>query len=166
VRTFLGLGSNLGRKRENLARARRLLEKNGVRLLRLSAEYRTQPVGDQDQPWFINQVVEAETCLEPSNLLALIKRLEKEMKRRPRSRGGPRRIDIDILLAGRRIVSRPWLRVPHPRLAQRNFVLIPLAEIAPGAIHPVLRKTIRRLLRETNDRSSIQKLKTRQPGKY
>jgi len=161
VRTFLGLGSNLGRKRENLARARRLLEKNGVRILRRSGEYRTQPVGDEDQPWFVNQVVEAETGLESLELLALIKRLEGEMKRRPGPRGGPRTIDIDILLAGRRIISAPSLRVPHPRLAQRNFVLRPLAEIAPQVIHPVLRKTVCRLLRETNDRSLVQKLRSR-----
>jgi 2-amino-4-hydroxy-6-hydroxymethyldihydropteridine diphosphokinase len=155
------MGSNLGRKGENLARARRLLEQNGVRILRKSGEYRTQPVGNQDQPWFINQVVEAETGLEPLELLALIKRLESEMKRRPGPRGSPRRIDIDVLLAGRCMIFTPLLQVPHPRLAQRNFVLRPLAEIAPRAIHPVLRKTVRRLLRETNDRSSAQKLRGR-----
>ncbi|HEX9903015.1 MAG TPA: 2-amino-4-hydroxy-6-hydroxymethyldihydropteridine diphosphokinase [Acidobacteriota bacterium] len=161
MRYFLGLGSNLGRKRENLARARRLLEQNGIRLLRRSAEYRTQPVGDPDQPWFINQVVEAETGLDSLELLALVKRLEGEMKRKPGPRGGPRRIDIDILLAGRCIISTPLLQVPHPRLTKRNFVLRPLAEIAPWAIHPIRRKTVRRLLRETNDRSSVQKLRSR-----
>jgi len=144
-----------------LARALRLLEKNGVRILRRSGEYRTQPVGDEDQPWFVNQVVEAETGLESPELLAMIKRLEREMKRGPGPCGGPRKIDVDILLAGRCIISTPLLRVPHPRLAQRNFVLRPLAEIAPQVIHPVLRKTVRRLLREAADRSSVQKLRSR-----
>lgn len=161
MRYFLGLGSNLGRKRDNLSRARRLLKKNGLRLLRTSAEYRSQPVGDRNQPWFINQVLEAESGLEPSALLTLVKRLELKMKRSPVRRRGPRRIDIDILLAGRRIVSTPRLKVPHPRMTQRKFVLVPLCEIAPRALHPVSGKTIRRLLRETNDQSSLHKLRNR-----
>jgi 2-amino-4-hydroxy-6-hydroxymethyldihydropteridine diphosphokinase len=159
MRYFLGLGSNLGRRKDNLSQARRLLKKNGLRLLRASAEYRTQPVGDRNQPWFINQVLEAESSLEPSALLVLVKQLETEMKRTPGRRRGPRRIDIDILLAGLRIVSTPRLKIPHPRMTQRKFVLVPLCEIAPRALHPVTGKTIGRLLRETNDQSLLYKLK-------
>ena len=158
MRYFLGLGSNLGRKRANLARARSLLEKSGIRILRKSSEYLTQPVGDREQPWFVNQVMEVESSLDALPLLALAKSLEEEMNRRPTPRGGPRPIDIDILLAGRRIISHPLLKVPHPRFARRRFVLVPLAEIAPRVIHPLWRKTARRLLRETNDRSAVHKL--------
>ncbi len=165
VRYFLGLGSNLGRKRANLARARTLLEKRGVRILRKSSEYLTQPVGDRDQPWFVNQVVEVETRLDALPLLALSKALEGEMKRRPARRNGPRLIDIDILLAGRRIISHPSLQVPHPRLARRRFVLAPLAEIAPRAVHPLRRKTARRLLQEINDTSAVQRLGEKGPNK-
>ena len=126
--------------------------------MRTSSQYLTQPVGDRDQPWFVNQVVEVESGLDSLPLLALVKSLEKERKRKPARRGGPRLIDIDILLAGRRIISHPSLKVPHPRFARRRFVLVPLAEIAPRVLHPLWRKTAQRLLRETNDRSAVQRL--------
>jgi len=158
VRYFLGLGSNLGRKRVNLARARRLLEKNGIHILKESSEYRTQPVGDQDQPWFVNQVLEVETGLDAGELLTAVMRLEGIMKRKPVPRGGPRLIDIDILLAGRCILATPRLQLPHPRLPQRKFVLEPLAEIAPRLCHPVRGQTVRRLLRESMDQSVVERL--------
>jgi len=158
VRYFLCLGSNMGRKRENLARARSLLEAHGVRVLRRSSLYRTQPVAFERQPWFINQVLGVESGKEPGDLLRLVKRLEKEMKRIPGRRFGPRRIDIDILLAGRKVISEKALRIPHPRLAGRRFVLTALAEVAPRAVHPLLKKSARRLLSETSDRAVVMRI--------
>jgi 2-amino-4-hydroxy-6-hydroxymethyldihydropteridine diphosphokinase len=155
MRYLLCLGSNLGPKRKNLARARRLLGEKGVVVLRGSSLYRTQPVGRAGQPWFVNQVLRVESDRAPGDLLRLVKRIEREMRRAPGPRFGPRVIDIDILLAGRRVVDAPRLRVPHPRLAQRRFVLAPLAEIAPRTVHPLLGKTAARLLRETPDRSRV-----------
>jgi 2-amino-4-hydroxy-6-hydroxymethyldihydropteridine diphosphokinase len=157
-RYYLSLGSNLGRKRDNLARARRQLEEAGIRVRRASSLYRTQPVGFKDQPWFYNQVVEAEACLSALELLDAVKRIERRMKREPARRNGPRRIDIDILLAGPTVVSSPRLVIPHPRLARRNFVLRPLAEIAPRAIHPVLEVRVEELAEASPDRSAVVRL--------
>jgi len=159
MRYYLSLGSNLGRRERNLERARRLLEAHGVRMRRRSSLYKTQPVGYADQPPFVNQVLGVESRREPAALLAVIKNLEKAMKRAPGRRFGPRIIDVDILLAGRRVIRSSRLRVPHPRLAERRFVLTALAEIAPGAVHPALKKTIRRLLRETKDASGVSKMR-------
>jgi 2-amino-4-hydroxy-6-hydroxymethyldihydropteridine diphosphokinase len=155
VTYFLGIGSNLGDKRRNLERARRRLEAAGLTILKASSVYRTEPVDVVGQPWFLNQVLKVETDLGPQELLDLAKSIERAMKRIPAARGGPRTIDVDILLAGDTIIDTPGLIIPHPRLAARNFVLVPLLEIAPGAVHPVLRKTVREMVRECPDRSAV-----------
>lgn len=152
---FLSLGSNLGEKRRNLERARRRLGRAGVEVRRASSVYRTEPVDFVDQPWFLNQVLEVRTDRTPQELLELAKAVEHALKRAPAGEKGPRKIDIDILLAGETVIESPALTVPHPRLALRNFVLVPLAEIAPGALHPVLRKTVRELARESPDRAAV-----------
>lgn len=152
---FLSLGSNLGNLRRNLERARRLLERGGVEILEASSVYRTEPVDFADQPWFFNQVVKARTDLSPPELLALAESIEVKMKRALAAPKGPRKIDIDILLAGKIVLETPVLTIPHPRLALRNFVLVPLKEISPRVVHPVLRKTVRTLAGESPDPSRV-----------
>jgi 2-amino-4-hydroxy-6-hydroxymethyldihydropteridine diphosphokinase len=151
----IGLGSNEGKAAENLAGARRRLSEAGIATRRASSLYRTEPVGFRDQAWFLNQVLEVETDLSPWGLLRRIKEIEARMGRRPAPRNRPRIIDIDILLAESAVVQTATLTVPHPRLAERNFALVPLAEIAPSAVHPLLRVTVSELLRRSPDRARV-----------
>ncbi len=156
----LCLGGNEGNVKKNLARAVRLLQRGGVETLRASSIYRTEPVGLPDQPWFHNQVVEVETCLDPQALLWLAKGIEEELGRAPSSGRGPRPVDIDILLAGDFVIETPVLTIPHPRLARRNFVLVPLLEIAPELVHPLLKKSVRELARDCLDTAEVIKVGT------
>jgi 2-amino-4-hydroxy-6-hydroxymethyldihydropteridine diphosphokinase len=156
---FLGLGSNLGDRKRNLQRAIALLEGNGTKILARSSLYQTQPVGYDDQPWFINQVIEVESYLAPWELLGLLQSIEKKMGRTKTLPNGPRVIDLDILLAEETILETETLTIPHPRLAQRNFVLVPLNEIAPDVIHPVLRRSMVALHRASDDRSVVRRAK-------
>jgi 2-amino-4-hydroxy-6-hydroxymethyldihydropteridine diphosphokinase len=158
MKYYLGLGSNLGNRRRNLARALALLEAAGVRVRKVSSVYRTEPVDFAPQPWFYNLAVAVETALPPGELLNLARRIEEEMGRVRKQKAGPRTIDIDILLAGRQIIRTPRLSVPHPRLDRRNFVLIPMAEISPSAVHPLIRRTVRSLLEASTDKSAVRKL--------
>lgn len=158
MKYFLSLGSNLRDKRRNLKRALQLLENPSVRILRASSLYQTQPVGNADQPWFVNQAVEIETDLTPWVLLALLQTIEKKMGRTRTIMNGPRLIDLDILLAENTILDTPDLTIPHPRMAARNFILVPLSEIAPDALHPILGKRAAVLLAESCDRSAVQKI--------
>jgi 2-amino-4-hydroxy-6-hydroxymethyldihydropteridine diphosphokinase len=160
MRYFLSLGSNLGDKKINLAHALTLLEQQGVRILRASSFYRTQPVDCPGQLWFFNQVVEVSTPLNPYDLLGLIKGIEKRMGRKRSRVGGPRPIDIDILLAEDCIIRTKRLTVPHPRMQKRNFVLVPFKEISRQTLHPLLKKTILELWKESLDSSAVRKLKT------
>ncbi|MHB8055524.1 MAG: 2-amino-4-hydroxy-6-hydroxymethyldihydropteridine diphosphokinase [Candidatus Aminicenantales bacterium] len=155
MRYFLGLGSNTGDSLENLEAAAGRLAKEGIRIVRRSSIYKTEPVGFKNQPWFYNQAIEVETELSPAELLKAAKMIERELGRRPGRKYGPRPIDIDILLAGDTIVETANLGIPHPRLTERRFALVPLAEIAPEAVHPVLKKTIRMILRKCPDRSQV-----------
>ena len=160
---FLSLGSNLGNRPANLARARKLLREGGIEVLRASSIYETEPVGHLDQPWFMNQALQVRSSLEPHALLGLAKSIEARMKRVPTVPQGPRTIDIDILLAGDIVLDTPDLVIPHPRLAQRNFVLVPLCEIAPEIRHPVLGKTIRELALSCSDPARVM-VKKRRPA--
>jgi 2-amino-4-hydroxy-6-hydroxymethyldihydropteridine diphosphokinase len=152
---FLSLGSNLGKRAKNMAAAVRLLRENGVKVLRASSVYETEPVDNLDQPWFLNQVLEVRSSLDPHALLKLAKSIEARMKRVPTVAKGPRTIDIDILLAGDTVLDTPDLVIPHLRLAQRNFVLVPLFEIAPEIRHPILGKTIRELALSSSDPARV-----------
>jgi 2-amino-4-hydroxy-6-hydroxymethyldihydropteridine diphosphokinase len=140
---FLGLGSNLGDRAKNIRRAVELIGSiGGTRVVSVSSLYETEPVGYADQPDFINAATEIETALTPRGLLCEIKGIERSMGRKETFRFGPRLIDIDILLFGDLIVDEPDLVIPHPRMLERRFVLVPLVEIAPQAIHPVSGETV------------------------
>jgi 2-amino-4-hydroxy-6-hydroxymethyldihydropteridine diphosphokinase len=165
ARFYLGLGSNTGDRRANLARARELLEAAGVRVRRASKLYRTEPVGFARQRWFYNQVVLVEAALSAFELLKVTQGVEHLMKRRPSLPNGPRRIDIDILLAGKTVIRTRNLVVPHPRMAGRNFVLVPLREIAPDVVHPVLAATAAALCGGSPDRHAVREVRPRRASR-
>ena len=137
VTAFVGLGSNLGDRRANLeAAVEKLAREPGVQLLRRSSLYETEPVGVADQPWFLNAALEIEAELAAGELLGTLKRIERELGRRPGRRWGERLIDLDLLLYGEQSVAEPDLIVPHPEMWRRLFVLVPLAELAPDLRAP------------------------------
>jgi 2-amino-4-hydroxy-6-hydroxymethyldihydropteridine diphosphokinase len=144
---YLGLGTNLGDRFANLQAAVTALPP-AVVPGDCSPVYETAPWGFEDQPAFLNQVLRGYTRLEPPELLRHLKTIEGRMGRQPTIKYGPRIIDIDILFYGRLVLETENLTIPHPRLEERAFVLVPLADLAPGFRHPVLDKTIRDLLAE------------------
>lgn len=154
---YLSLGSNLGDRAAHIARGVTALDAAGVRVLRQSSLYSTEPVGGRTQSWFLNCVVQAETSLMPRQLLRALQEIERALGRKRIVLRGPRTIDIDLLLYGASVIHSAELEVPHPRMAERRFVLVPLAEIAPALRHPTLHRTIADLLAETSDRSSVRK---------
>lgn len=158
MRVYLSLGSNLGDRLANLERALALLERGGCRVVKRSPVYETAPLYYLKQPAFFNMAAACETALPPEELLALIGRAESALKRRRLFKNGPRTADIDILFYGGRIISRPGLEVPHPRLAEREFVLAPLAAIAPGLRHPVTGRTAAGMLAALRDRGGARRL--------
>jgi 2-amino-4-hydroxy-6-hydroxymethyldihydropteridine diphosphokinase len=144
VEIHLGLGSNLGNRAANLRMALRFLEPF-VRIEAVSSLYQTSPIGPEPQPDFYNAVCRGRTGLAPDGLLRYLKHVEFEIGRRPGPRWGPRPIDIDILLYGEELVETPDAVIPHTALTERAFVLVPLAEISPDAVHPALRKSVAEL---------------------
>lgn len=148
---YIGIGSNLGEREKNCREAIRLLNKNGengITVVRQSSLIETEPWGMTDQPHFINMAAEVETELLPQQLLSLLMRIETGMGRNRTVKWGPRIIDLDILMYDDLKIETENLVIPHPLLHERDFVLGPLAEIAPDKIHPVLNKTIRKLSEE------------------
>jgi 2-amino-4-hydroxy-6-hydroxymethyldihydropteridine diphosphokinase len=153
---YLALGSNLGERHEHLREALKCLPPK-VELYKVSSVYETAPVGYQDQPDFLNMACQGETQLSPQALLRYVKDIERTIGRQVTFRNGPRVIDIDILLYDHLCIQENDLVIPHPRMAERAFVLAPLAEIAPDAIEPVHHQAIRELLH----RVSTQGIKAR-----
>jgi 2-amino-4-hydroxy-6-hydroxymethyldihydropteridine diphosphokinase len=145
-RIYLSLGSNLGDREGHLRAAIERLPAEQVRVLECSRVYETEPVDYTEQGWFLNQVVSGETTLFPMQLLSRLGRVERDLGRVRRMPKGPRTIDIDILFYATAVVETQRLRIPHPRIAERRFVLQPLADLAPELRHPVTHRTVRQML--------------------
>lgn len=143
---YVALGSNLGDKEANLRRALELLIERGVEIVKTSTFISTEPYGVTDQPTFLNGVCEVRTSLEPLALLHTLLEIEQEMGRVRLRHWGERNIDLDLLLYEDVVMDTPELKLPHPDMQNRDFVLLPLAEIAPEIVHPTLQKTIHELV--------------------
>jgi len=154
---YLSLGSNLGDREANLRAAIVQLEPSG-KVKAVSAFYETEPVDVVDQSWFLNCVVAIETKLAAGDLLKVLLGIEQLMGRQRLREQGPRKIDMDILLFGDRVIDEPGLKIPHPGMHRRRFVLEPLVEIAPEARHPVLNRTARELLANLSPGQIVRRL--------
>ncbi|MBU6341850.1 MAG: 2-amino-4-hydroxy-6-hydroxymethyldihydropteridine diphosphokinase [Bacteroidetes bacterium] len=155
INVYLGLGSNMGDRMANLQAAQQRINKYIGKIARQSSVYETQPWGKTDQENFYNMVVMTNTSMDPRELLQSIDGIEKELGRVKSEKWGPRLIDIDILLYGKRVVRDKGLEIPHPELQDRQFVLVPLMEIAGELEHPVLHQTIEELYAACTDASDV-----------
>lgn len=156
VTVYLGLGSNIGDRQENLDKALNFLSQR-LRMGKISSVYDTEPVGNTEQPRFLNLVCQAYTRLAPAGLLSLAKGIESKLGRTGKS-SAPRTIDIDILLYEEQVIETPELVIPHPKMTERAFVLVPLDEIAPDLVHPVSGKTVKELLQSVTEKQGVLKL--------
>lgn len=154
---YLSLGSNVGDRERHLREALSRLDRKG-RILSVSSFYETEPVEFADQAWFLNCAAALKTAQCPQELMANILGIEQDMGRRRTQKKGPRTIDLDILMFGDTVMNTPDLTIPHPAMHERRFVLEPLAEIAPAALHPVSRKTVRQLLDELPAGQEVRKM--------
>ena len=143
---YLGLGSNMGDRKAMLKSALAGLDGPALRLVRESSLYETEPIGFENQGWFLNQVAEFETELFPRQLLHRMQKVEVSLGRRRTIKNGPRTIDIDILLYGNLVMKTEELEIPHPRYRERRFTLAPLAELNPGLRDPVSHQTMAQML--------------------
>ena len=150
---YIALGSNLGDRAAHLQQALTLLKDVKLHVLHASPLYETAPQGLLDQPWFLNQVIEAETTLLPRQLLKRLLTIERQMGRKRTVPNGPRTIDLDIVLYGNAVIDAPDLQIPHPRMGERRFVLEPLAALIPDLRHPETKQTIREMLAQVKDQS-------------
>lgn len=155
VKVYFGLGSNVGDRGKNLQDALVCLERWSVKIIRASSLYESEPFGMKDQDWFFNMVAEGETDLSSADLLNAIGAIERSLKRDKIVKWGPRTIDIDILYYDDQVVDQPELKIPHPGITERLFVLLPMNEIASDYPHPLLHKTTSQLLNECPDTSIV-----------
>ena len=154
---YLGLGSNLGDKVANCLRAlTEVSASHHNHIKAVSSLYKTEPIGYRDQDWFINCVAEVSTLLSPRALLQILQEIERRMGKRQLFKWGPRVIDLDILLYGAEVVQEADVIIPHPYLHKRGFVLFPLAELAPDLLHPVLKKTVKELLKGIEEEGGVE----------
>ncbi len=166
---YLGLGSNSGKRTQNIKKAIKLLKKKKVKILKKSSIYKTEPIEGgrknfkngvkkvSKNKWFFNTAVKAKTVLSPRDLLNICREIEKELGRKKTVKWGPRTIDIDILFYGNEIIKQKDLVIPHSEMYKRRFVLIPLAEINPGFVHPVLGVKVKKLLEDLKDNFKVYK---------
>jgi len=158
---YLSLGSNLGDRIRNLEHAISALREASVDVQRISSMYETEPVDYLEQPWFLNLAVRAKTDLAPAALLRTLRQVEAQLGSKKLIAKGPRLIDIDILLYDDVVVDTPELQIPHPRMHRRRFVLEPLAEIAPNALHPLMGLSVSEMLATTRDKSAVRRVDPR-----
>ena len=158
-RTYLLTGGNLGDREKNLAKARELINEQCGAIISASSLYETAAWGKTDQPAFLNQALMVDTLLNARQLIRRILKIEKQMGRIREEKYGPRVIDIDILLFNDEKHNYHFLKLPHPEMQNRHFALLPLAEIAAGIVHPVLKKTISELLNECKDELDVKKIR-------
>ncbi|HSN50082.1 MAG TPA: 2-amino-4-hydroxy-6-hydroxymethyldihydropteridine diphosphokinase [Bacteroidales bacterium] len=158
---FIGLGTNLGNREENLKKAIDKINMDAGEVVSISLKYKTEPWGFKSKDHFLNMVVRIKTSLEPVDLLKQLLKIEMEAGRiRGTEKYSSRIIDIDLLLYGNEIINKPYLKVPHPLIQERKFVLVPLCDVAAEMIHPVLKKTFAELLKDCRDKSVVQKMKS------
>jgi len=159
VISYIGIGSNLGQPTEHCLEAIEYISSvSGIKLLRCSSLYKTEPVGLKSQDWFVNVVAEVRTLLSPRELLQALMRIEEKMGRVRKTHWGPRIIDLDILLFGQEIVQEDDLIISHPELHKRRFVLVPLNELASYAVHPAFGVSIKGLMQRLQDDSFVERI--------
>ena len=156
---YIGIGSNLGTPKENCTNAiKEISRTKDIKIIARSSFYKTEPIGEIQQNWFVNSVIKIETDLSPTDLLSTLLDIESVMGRVRKEKWGPRLIDLDLLFYDNIVFKKKGISLPHPEIQKRKFVLTPMSEISENFIHPVLKKTIKTLLQESLDTSVIKKI--------